>query len=295
MLKEWSLVAFTIAGQMAVGVFLMCGVPLALSVVFPASAGPPPDAATHGLRIAVLAVVLGLLIAAALLSFFHLHHPFRARRVLTNLRTSWLSREIFFELGFMALVALGAFLTWRRPTDVGLLKAVLITAGFAGVLFLVSMSKLYMLQTVPSWNQAYTPFSFVMTALILGAMATALLVDVLVGGGLYFRYLLNFSSFLVAVEIVISLLLAPGHGVFGPRTGPSLRPRAKTLPLLHFGRLALLTAGIVLIWAAMTARYDRAATGSGANGFLAVAFVLVLAGEVAGRFLFYGLLTRPGR
>jgi anaerobic dimethyl sulfoxide reductase subunit C (anchor subunit) len=295
MLKEWPLVAFTIAGQMAVGVFLLCGVPLALSVVFPASAGPPPDAATHGLRIAVLAVVLGLLIAAALLSFFHLHHPFRARRVLTNLRTSWLSREIFFELGFMALVALGAFLTWRRPTGVGLLTAVLITAGFAGVLFLVSMSKLYMLQTVPSWNQAHTPFSFVMAALILGAMASALLVDVLVGGRLYFGYLLNLSGFLVAAEIVISLLLAPGHGVFGPRTGPSLRPRARIPPLLHFGRLALLTAGFVLIWAAMTSRYDRAATGSGANGLLAAAFVLVLAGEVAGRFLFYGLLTRPGR
>ena len=307
MWKEWPLVAFTIAGQMAVGVFLMCGVPLALSVVFPASAGPPPDAATHGLRIALLALVLALLAVAALLSFFHLHHPFRARRVLTNLRTSWLSREIFFELGFMTLVALGTLLTWRRPTNAGLAEAVLITAGFAGVLFLVSMSKLYMLQTVPSWNQAYTPLSFVMTALTLGAMATALLIDVSVGGGVKHRYLLNLSSFLVAVEIVISLLLAPGHGVFGPRTGPSLRPRAETHRLLHLGRLTLLAAGLFFIGLEAMARANnfiemdlmaggfRGAIGRGASLSLILAFVLVLASEVAGRFLFYGLLTRPGR
>ena len=111
MLKEWPLVAFTVAGQMAVGIFLLVAVPLLLF------AGADADASAHETGLAVLAVVLGLLIAAALLSFFHLHHPFRARRVLTNLRTSWLSREIFFELGFLALVVFGALLAWRRPAE----------------------------------------------------------------------------------------------------------------------------------------------------------------------------------
>jgi anaerobic dimethyl sulfoxide reductase subunit C (anchor subunit) len=294
MWKEWPLVAFTIAGQMAVGVFLLAGIPLALA---PLRLISQPDAATRGLWIALLALVLALLAAAALVSFFHLHHHLRARYVLSNLRTSWLSREIFFELGFMALVALAVFLLWRRPMDVVLLKTVLFAAGFAGIMFLGSMSKLYMLPTAPAWNQAYTPLSFIMTALTLGAMAIALFIDVLVGGRQIFGYLLLLSFPLVGAKIVFPLFIAPGHGIYGPRSGPSLRPPAETSRRLHLGRLALRSAGLVLIGAAIMTRdvEYRVATGSGVTGLLAVAFVLVLASEVAGRFLFYGLLTRPGR
>jgi anaerobic dimethyl sulfoxide reductase subunit C (anchor subunit) len=289
MLKEWPLVAFTIAGQMAVGMFLFAGVPLSLS------AGGDMDAVARRTGLAFLALAFALLAAAALISLFHLHHLFRARYALSNLRTSWLSREIFFELVFMALVALAIALVWTGAARGALFKGVMAAAGLAGVLFLLSMSKLYMLQTVPAWNLAYTPFSFVLTALILGAMAAALLIGVLAGGRPYFGYLLTLSFFLVVAEIVLSLFLATGHGIYGPRPGPSLRPPAETPRLLHLGRLALLTAGLVLIGAAMTARDSRAATGSGISGLLAVAFVLVLAGQVAGRFLFYGLIARPGR
>jgi DMSO reductase anchor subunit len=59
--------------------------------------------------------------------------------------------------------------------------------------------------------------------------------------------------------------------------------------------LALLLAGLALIGAAMIATEGRAASGLGGNGLLAVALALVLAGQVAGRFLFYGLFGRPGR
>jgi DMSO reductase anchor subunit len=289
MLKEWPLVAFTVAGQAAVGIFLFAGLPLFLS------AGAGGNAAAREARLVVLAVVLGLLIAAALLSFFHLHHPFRARRVLTNLRTSWLSREIFFELGFMALVAFGAFLAWKRPAEGILLKGILAAAGLAGILFILSMSKLYMLQTVPPWNQAYTPLSFFMTSLSLGALAAALVrasgADTLSRSGAYILLAFVF----VAAEAALSFLIAPGHGVFGYRSGPSLRPPAEAHRTLHLVRLTLLLMGLALIRGAMVAGEGRAASGLGGNGLLAVALALVLAGQVAGRFLFYGLFGRPGR
>ena len=289
MLKEWPLVAFTIAGQMAIGIFLLVAVPLLLF------AGADAGASAHETGLAVLAVVLGLLIAAALLSFFHLHHPFRARRVLTNLRTSWLSREIFFELGFLALVVFGALLAWRRPAEGILLKGILAAAGLAGILFILSMSKLYMLQTVPPWNQAYTPLSFFMTSLSLGALAAALVrasgADTPSRSGAYILLAFVF----VAAEAALSFLIAPGHGVFGYRSGPSLRPPAEAHRTLHLVRLTLLLMGLALIRGAMVAGEGRAASGLGGNGLLAVALALVLAGQVAGRFLFYGLFGRPGR
>jgi DMSO reductase anchor subunit len=59
--------------------------------------------------------------------------------------------------------------------------------------------------------------------------------------------------------------------------------------------LALLFMGFALIRGAMIAGEGRAIGGLRGNGLLPVALGLVLAGQVAGRFLFYGLLTRPGR
>jgi anaerobic dimethyl sulfoxide reductase subunit C (anchor subunit) len=291
MLKEWPLVAFTIGGQMAVGILLLTGLPWLLTTrTF-------PNAEARGLWLVLQALIFGLLVVAASISFFHLHRPFRARRVLTNLRTSWLSREIFFELCFMTLVALETFLAWKKPEWIGLFIGVVVAVILAGILFLVSMSKLYMLQTVPPWNQAYTPISFVLTTLILGALALALVWRARVGQGPFPRGLLEVTFSLIVIEIVLALLLTPRRGAFGYRPGPSLRPPGETPRILHVGRLALLAVGLVLIGAAIMTRdvEYRAATGSGVSGLLVVAFVLVLASEVAGRFLFYGLLTRPGR
>jgi len=298
MRKEWPLVAFTILGQMAVGIFLAAFFPRSLlGILLPASVGPSPDSAPQGSKIVLLAIVLALSAAAALISFFHLHHPFRARYVLSNLRTSWLSREILFELGFLALVSAGAFLAWRRPTDAGLWNSVIVVGSLAAVLFIASMSKLYMLPSVPAWNQHYTPVSFLLTTLTLGTMATTLVMDVMGGGRDSFGVLLRVSFFLVGAKLIFALLLTPAHGICGSRPGPSLRPPVETPRRLHWGRLALRSVGLVLIGAAIMTRgvEHRAAAGAGVTGLLAAAFVLVLAAEVIGRFLFYGLIVRPGR
>ncbi|MCK7483603.1 MAG: dimethyl sulfoxide reductase anchor subunit [Candidatus Moduliflexus flocculans] len=97
MLKEWPLVAFTVLGQAAVGIFVLFHLPFLARFRAP----------TYGWRITwlvTLALVLLLAGLAVLVSFFHLRHPLRARFALSNLRSSWLSREILFELVFMALV-----------------------------------------------------------------------------------------------------------------------------------------------------------------------------------------------
>ena len=285
MLKEWPLVAFTIAGQMAVGVFLLFNVPFLLDMALPA-------AGRRGTWLVSMALVVALLVLAALVSFFHLHHPFRARYALSNLRTSWLSREILFELGFMALVVLAGLLAWSRPTGNGLVLGVLAAACLAGGLFLVSMAKLYMLPTLPVSSDAYTPLSFFLTALILGAMATELIAR---GPGSFHLPLLFIAFIFVAVEILLAIFIAPRHGIYGFRPGPSLRPTDESPRLLHWGRLALLAAGLVLIGLKMMGGFPFG-LGDGRPGLaLILAFAAVLTGEIAGRFLFYGLLVRPGR
>jgi len=289
MLKEWPLVAFTVAGQAAAGIFLFAGLPFFLS------AGAGGNAAAREARLIVLAVVLGLLAVAALLSLFHLHHPFRARRVLTNIGTSWLSREIFFELGFMALVSLGLFMSWRGWDKTGIMRGTMIAAALLGVLFILSMSKLYMLHTVPPWNQAYTPLSFFLTSLSLGALAAAIFRCSWGETPSRSSVFILLSLIFVAAEAALAFFAAPGHGVFGYRSGPSLRPPAKAPRFLHWTRLALVFAALVLLWAALRAGWGQSEGGQVQAVLLISAFGLVLSGQFVGRFLFYGLLTRPGR
>jgi len=283
MLKEWPLVAFTILSQMAVGAYL-----LLCPLLFLSPAGTSWKPTARAMVLVVWGMTWGLSAIAAGLSFFHLHHPFRAHRVLANLRTSWLSREIFFELAFVAFVALAFGLVWTGQTTGPFLRVVMAAAALAGILFLVSMGKLYMLGSVPPWDAAYVGASFFLTVLILGAMAAAWVTGS--PGGEEWSYLSALwtaASFFIAADILFAAFVTPVFGLAGYRPKPSLRPPARIPLALHLGRLAFLAGGLLLIVPAVS--------GDVPGGLrLPLAFALVLAGEIAGRFLFYGLAPRPG-
>src|SRR5512137_1593772 len=136
MIREWPLVAFTILGQTAVGLFILGATPFLLIYE-----GAGSDT---GAFLALLASVLGLLTVAALVSFVHLHHSLKAVRSVANFRTSWLSREIIFELLFIDLVAAEALLV-RTGAALAPVLIVHVLAGLAGRFFLLSMIGIYML------------------------------------------------------------------------------------------------------------------------------------------------------
>lgn len=283
MLKEWPLVAFTVLGQTAVGVFLWFHAPFLVR-------GRAPSPGWFVTWIVVLAVVVLLQGLATVVSLFHLRHPLRARFVLSNLRTSWLSREILFELVFLGLVGLAGWLAWLRAPSRGLQAGLVGAAGLAGVLFLTSMAKLYMLPTQPAWSGAYTPLSFLSTTLVLGAVATELVVRGAAGPGVFALNLPAAALILAVAEIGLAALAAPRHGARGVRPGPSLRRVEEAARWAHRARVALLAAGCAcLIW-------DLASGGNdilnerGWGAPLLLAFAFVLAGETAGRIHFYGLV-----
>ena len=286
MLKEWPLVAFTVLGQMAVGVFLCFHAPFLVR-------GRAPSPGWFVTWLVVLAVVVFLQGLATVVSLFHLRHPVRARFVLSNLRSSWLSREILFELVFLGLVALSGWLAWLRAPSRGLHAGLVGAAGLAGVLFLLSMAKLYMLPAQPVWSGAYTPLSFLLTTLVLGTVATELVVRGVAGPGVFALDLAAVALALAVAEIGLAALAAPRHGARGVRPGPSLRRVGGAALSAHRARIALLAAGCAsLAW-------DLASGGNdilnerGWGAPLVLAFAFLLAGETAGRLHFYGLVGRP--
>ncbi len=290
MLKEWPLVAFTIAGQTAVGFLLAAGLPLFF--LRGGAAGAP----ARGPRLAVVVAALGLMAAAAFVSFFHLQHPFRAVRALANLRTSRLSREILFELGLMALLAGLAFLLWARTGEEGLLRALFAAAGVSGVLFVWSMSNVYMLRSVPAWDHGHTPVSFFLTAALLGSLTAAVFSGFRSGGGPPSKAFLAAVLVLVAAAFLWALLTAPAHGTFGARPPASLVPPGGASSALHAARLIMLVLGSLALAAALWREGPAPALGAkaGLAAPVGLAWVLVLVGEVLGRFHFYGQVGRPG-
>jgi len=287
MLKEWPLVAFTIASQTAVGVFVVFHLPF----LFRGRLQSGGWRATWLITLALVILLTGL---AAAVSFFHLRHPLRARYVLSNLRSSWLSREILFELAFVALVALEGWLAWTRSPARGLRGGVLIAAGSAGLLFIASMVKLYMLPALPVWNSGYTPLSFFLTTFVLGALGTELVVRSVAGPGAFDLDLTKISLVLVVAEIGVAVSLAPRHGLRGVRPGRSLRPEDGSPRSLHPVRIALLAAGVVFLVLDMATGGNAIMNERGTGPALLLASGLILAGEVAGRLHFYGLVPRPG-
>ncbi len=287
MFKEWPLVAFTILGQTAVGLFWFFHLPYLVR-------GRVPGYSWRLGGLVVLALVFLLTALAAVLSFFHLRHPLRARRALGNLRASWLSREILFELVFLALVVVAGWLGGLHNPGRGLQWGLLAAATLAGGLFLFSMARLYMLPAIPAWRATRTPLSFLATTLVLGAVMTELVARAVAGPGALAVPLMPVALALIAGDIALTAAATPRPGLRGYRPAPSLRPDNPPPRLLYPFRIAALVSGLLLVGVDLASGAGDIMNGQGPGPVLFLAFLFVLAGETAGRFLFYGLAPRLG-
>lgn len=294
--KEWPLIAFTLLSQTAVGFFLLFTVPLALS-------GKGTGVSdVQLLRLRSLFIVLILLAVAAALSFFHLGNPLAAYRALNNVRTSRLSREIFFELLLLSLVGLIALLEWNRIGNPGALSFIglYLLAALAGVGLIWSMAGIYRLEAVPVWNNAMTPFSFFMTAFVLGALGSA--------AAPAFKLLREgegappFAGRLPwnAAALAFLVLNFAGVVLFDPhfgirrlgRRGFGTKP-SRVFALLYGLRLAFLLTAAVAVVPPILAK-SPLTPGSPVQHLMIWAFAAALVSETLGRVLFYALFEKDG-
>lgn len=278
MFHEWSLVLFTVLVQMAAGAMLLAPVV--------AMAGPAACPRARSISRGVALVAAPVMVASLLLSLLHLGTPLNAPKTLLHLGNSWLSREILFT-GLLALCAVLLAVAEGRGKGA---SPVLRGAGaLAAAACLLSMTNVYMLRTVPVWNGPLTPLAFVAAALLLGAGVVAVAAlwphaDVKGGEsprlGVVTPALAALVTLVALVVHALALLAGmPGHAV----------PGGMGLATAHLALLAL-GAGVLLA-AALRA---RVADMSAALRLAGLALALALAGELAGRVLFFGLYARMG-
>jgi sulfite dehydrogenase (quinone) subunit SoeC len=180
----------------------------------------------------------GFLISFATISFgliastFHLGHPERAWRALSQWRSSWLSREGALALAVFppaAALALGWILSGDVRPWLGWLSALL------AVLTIYSTAMIYAsLKPIPCWHSPWVPANY----LLLGLMTGALLLNALLH--LFSAASVSFSCFtIVAIIAALGAKLAYWQLVDRP---PSTTTAESATGLGGFGRVRLLEA-----------------------------------------------------
>jgi len=149
---------------------------------------------------------LGFLLAATGLasSVFHLKVPLHAWRALSNLKTSWLSREIFFAslytFSMFAIAMLQQFPEMENIRDA--------VSGFAlatGLAMIFCMGSAYRLRTVKFWDSAQTIVSFYTSVSILGLLIFATLGFAFVPESDDCVFCLDSSGGILAVILILNL------------------------------------------------------------------------------------------
>jgi anaerobic dimethyl sulfoxide reductase subunit C len=163
-MREWPLIGFTLATQLA------CGLALG-ATLFDAQARGTDSALMRPLALAIFPAIA----AGILLSMAHLGRPRGSWRVLANLRQSRLSREVLLTALF-ALVALAYSAFWWIDRSEGRVFLGLVTSA-AGLAAVLAAAAVYTVPTMPAWNAGWVPASFLGTTLLLGGLPPAALLS----------------------------------------------------------------------------------------------------------------------
>lgn len=156
-----SIILFTTAAGAGYGLLFLAGLGAAFEVL-------PPG---RWLGLALLGLALGLIGLGLVSSTFHLGHPERAWRALSQWRSSWLSREGVAAL--VTFVPAGLFaIGWVLLEETGGLWAPLglLTAAGAVVTVYCTAMIYASLKPIRQWHQPLTPALYLLFALASGAL-----------------------------------------------------------------------------------------------------------------------------
>lgn len=295
--QEWALIIFTILAQMSVGSFLILGI---VHTLVRRAAGEQQADRFSDYALLAIGPVLTL---AMLASLGHLGNPINAPRAITNVGSSWLSREILTGVLFTVVGGAFALMQWRKIGASALRNAIAVVAAVIGLSFVYSMARVYMLPSQPAWNSIATPVSFFATTALLGLFAT--------GAAFVANYALMRRSdpdcaerqcallrrtlcwiavasvVIIGIELVtLPLYLAQLSGG-GAAAAESVRLLVQSNGLLLGLRVALAFAGGAVLALFIYQNASRPGREQLAGNLAYGAFALVFIAELLGRYLFY--------
>lgn len=276
---EWPLILFTVLAQTAVGAFLLLGC-IILS-------GKMCDEVQERLHrnMFFIWVLMGVGFIA---STMHLGNPFRAINALNQVGHSWLSNEILMGSGFFAA---GGLYWLLSVLDIGakpLRKALLVLGMIIGVGFMFSMIKVYLIDTVPTWNTVYTPLMFILTTMISGLIFGHLLLS---GASHKMEALDNALPLIGGIAVSVCVIATMSQMISlndintAAASASKLIPNMLELQILRIS-LLLVAAGIWLV--------PRLINSRPGVPVMLLSFIFVMTSELISRGMFFGLHMTAG-
>ncbi|MEZ8603137.1 dimethyl sulfoxide reductase anchor subunit family protein [Vibrio splendidus] len=276
---EWSLIFFTVLAQTAVGGYLLIG---ARALVL---GHDEEKLNSYKVPMFILWALMGL---GFMFSTTHLGSPLRAFNAFNQLGSAWLSNEVFFGAAFFAVGGLQWLLSVVKKGGVAIQKALMVGAMVLGVIFMYAMINVYMINTVPTWDNIYTPLSFIMT-MVVGGLLLSQFVIVFANDS---RFTVDRNiTMLAVIAVAISLIVTVGKLNLIGDIQTSVAKASELVDGLGsyvILQVALLMASL-LIW--ILPMLNKAKVNP-VN--LGLALVLFLASELIGRGLFYSLHMTSG-
>lgn len=276
---EWPLMIFTVFGQCVVGGFIVLSFALL-------KGGLTPEAQRR-----VITAMLGLWVLMGvgfIASVLHLGSPLRAFNSLNRVGASPLSNEIASGSLFFAVGGIGWLLAAMRKLAPGLRTLWLVVTMILGVIFVWMMVRVYnSIDTVPTWYGIWTPLSFFLTLLMGGPLLGYLLLRIAGINGWAMRLLPAVS----VVALMASAIVAIMQGGELATIQSAVQKASALVP--DYGSL-MAWRTVVLTVALCCWIVPQVAGKTPAVPLLSVAFVLLLAGELIGRGVFYGLHMTVG-
>lgn len=302
--REWALPVYTILMQLAVGAF-------AILWLIRYLAGSKFSAKEMDRIISNPILVIAFTAVVAMGgAHFHLSKPFHSFLAVLNFKSSWLSREIVFSVLFFMSTMSVLYLTYFQTHRRRLISILGWVAIVFGITLIYCMARIYLIPTQVAWNSPTVIISFYTTTFLLGIMAIATLMvldlkfseikqesDVELRthvlrnsiGGLT---ILTIGLAVLNIALTFTQIRLLAHGDLIARTSLSLLVNLY-LPLFLLRLVFLIYASISLAFSVVK-MYRLQTTPQDLMSPVYLSCLLILVGEIIGRFLFYATHIRVG-
>jgi Tat-targeted selenate reductase subunit YnfH len=274
---EWPLVLFTVLGQCVVGAVIVMG------LAWNAASNNSELQKKIVRSMFFIWVLMGV---AFIASVMHLGSPLRAFNSLNRVGHSALSNEIASGSVFFAVGGFWWLITVLKKMPVAIGRVWLAATIVLGLVFVWAMTRVYQIDTVPTWHNGYTTLSFFMTVLLGGPLLGTMLLQSI---GFRFQSIKLATLSVLALFVAIAVIVLQGGELAGIQSSvQQARALVPDYASLQVWRIALLALGLGC-WICPLMRRTQPSTFG-----LLIGFVLVVIGECIGRGIFYGLHMTVG-
>lgn len=155
------------------------------------------------------------------------------------------------------------------------------------VVFVVATSRVYLIDTVPTWNTIYTTMNFILTAFLGGPILAALLLRI---AGFDLQCIRRIPA-LSVLALLVSICIAISQGFDLASIETSVQKATDLVPdygILMDIKVVAIAMGLGCWIMPLIAKRNPSVLN------MLIGFLFVMAGEIVGRGVFYGLHMTVG-